>query len=185
MSNYLSIQKSENPLYSHKNCLSVVNLDLNYLRTSRTEWAEKNFRTSLASRCYQKKFICRVSGQQGQGRGPKQKHFDPLSQLFDMGSSWNFKNRLYLAKEKNLPPLNFIFIVDIAGFRIFRWKVVEHSIIFGLSAFSFRFGVEHSKYYRIDTPSKLQLFYLQSIKEKLPTPLAPAHNNLSTFLTHF
>ena len=67
-------------------CLSVVNSNPNYLRTGKKEWAKKKFKTSMAKSHISKFLICPKSGWKGRGRGPKQQHFDQISQLFDKGS---------------------------------------------------------------------------------------------------
>ena len=56
------------PVYGVKEfvCLSVVNFYPNYFRTGRTEWAEKNFRTSLAKWMISKMlFVRKVAGRAG------------------------------------------------------------------------------------------------------------------------
>ena len=68
-------------------CLSVTNFDPNYLGTGQTEWAEKNFRTSMATTHVSNFFYFSLKGPIGTGRGLNQQHFDPTSKPFGMGSS--------------------------------------------------------------------------------------------------
>ena len=43
-------------------CLTVTEFDPNYLRTGKTEWAEKIFRTSMAKSHVSKNLICLKRG---------------------------------------------------------------------------------------------------------------------------
>ena len=70
----------------------------------------------------------------------------------------------------------------ISGFRTFGLldgRVVGHSIIFGLSAFSFGFSGEHSKYHERETPSVQRLFLKKPPPKNRPSknrPLLQIHH---------
>ena len=77
------------PLYGVKEfvrlSVCLFDFDPNYFRTGRTKWAEILTGHLWQNECSLKKFCPKIGGQ-GQDRGPKQQHFDQISQLFDMGS---------------------------------------------------------------------------------------------------